>query len=90
MIAAGNQRVQMLKAQGFEEANLYGVDEFGGLRVLLVLQYTPDRYNLPAETEVPAGSRVLKYLISPFGGIAALAAVGALIYNYASNKKGSA
>ncbi|MGM0652362.1 MAG: 4Fe-4S dicluster domain-containing protein, partial [Bacillota bacterium] len=90
MIAAGNQRVQLLKDQGFEEANLYGVDEFGGLRVLLVLQYTPDKYNLPAETEVPMGKQIFKYLISPFGGVAAFAAIGALIYNYASNKKGSA
>ena len=90
MIAEGNQRVQMLKAQGFEEANLYGVDEFGGLRVLLVLQYTPDKYNLPAETEVPMSKRVMKYLLSPLGGVAAVAAIGALIYNYANNKKGSA
>ncbi len=87
MIADGNARVRMLKDQGYEEANLYGVDEFGGLRVLLVLQYTPDKYNLPAETEVPAGKSVLKYLLSPFGGVAALAAVGALIYNYTGNKK---
>lgn len=90
MIAEGNQRVQMLKAQGFEEANLYGVDEFGGLRVLLVLQYTPDKYNLPAETEVPMSKRVMKYLLSPLGGVAAVAAIGALIYNYTSNKKGNA
>ncbi len=87
MVAHGNDRVKALKDQGYEAANLYGVSEFGGLRVLLVLQYEPEKYNLPAETEVPIGRGVLKYLISPFGGIAALAAVGALIYNYASNRK---
>lgn len=89
MIADGNARVKMLKDQGYEEANLYGVDQFGGLRVLLVLQYSPEKYNLPAMTEVPVSKKVLQYLLSPLGGVAALAAVGALIHNYASNKKSS-
>jgi Fe-S-cluster-containing dehydrogenase component len=87
MIAAGNARVKMLKDQGYEEAGLYGVDEFGGLGVMLVLQHTPDKYNLPAMTEAPVGKKVLQYLLAPLGGVAALAAVGALIYNYTDNKK---
>ncbi len=87
MIADGNARVQLLKTQGYEDANLYGVTEFEGLRVLLVLQYEPDKYNLPAETEVPMGKRVMQYVLSPFGGIAALAAIGALVYNYADNNR---
>jgi len=90
MVAAGKARVKMLKDQGYEDANLYGESDFGGLGVLLVLQYLPDKYNLPVDTEVPVGKKVLQYLLSPLGGIAALAAVGALIYNYAGNKRNSA
>ncbi len=90
LIAGGEQRVSMLKGQGYEGANLYGITEFDGLGVLLVLQHEPAKYNLPAETEAPMGKRVFKYLLSPFGGIAALAAIGALIYNFASNRKNSA
>lgn len=90
LVDAGKKRVSMLKEQGFEEANLYGESELGGLRVLLVLQHSPDKYGLPVEPEVPLGTRMWKYLVSPFGGVAALAAVAALIYNYSNSKKSQA
>ncbi len=90
MIAAGNARVDMLRNQGYEEATLYGTTEFEGLRVFLVLQYSPDKYNLPAETAVPMGKRVMQYLLSPIGGIAALAAIVGLVVNYSSSKKNKA
>jgi formate dehydrogenase iron-sulfur subunit len=87
MIADGNARVKMLKDQGYEEANLYGVDQFGGLRVLLVLQYGPDYYSLPVNPEVPIGTSIWQYLLKPLGGIAAIGMIGGLIYNYTSNKR---
>jgi Fe-S-cluster-containing dehydrogenase component len=87
MIDQGSERVQLLKEQGFAEANLYGVDQFGGLKVLLVLQHEPAKYHLPALSEVPIGKRVLQYLLRPLGGVAALAVIVGLLYNFGSNKK---
>lgn len=79
--------MSMLKGQGYEEANLYGESVLGGLRVLLVLQHNPSKYGLLVEPEVKVGVQIWKYLIKPFGGVASLAAIGGLVYNYASNKR---
>lgn len=37
--------------------------------------------------QVKVGTRIWKHLISPYGGVAALAAIGGLVYNYANSKK---
>lgn len=87
MIAEGQKRVEALKAQGYEDAVLYGESELGGLRVLLVLQHAPEKYKLPEDPQVPVGNRIWKYIISPLGGIAAVAAAVGLIANYAGNKR---
>lgn len=87
MVDAGKKRVAALKQQGYEDAYLYGEDELGGLRVLLVLQHGPEKYNMPVDPGVPVGTRIWKYLISPLGGIAALAAAVGLLANYAGNRK---
>ncbi len=88
LVANGKARVKMLKEQGYEEANLYGENELGGLQVLMVLQHAPSSYGLPENPEVKLGTQIWKYIISPFGGVAALAAVVGLFYNFSSSKKG--
>ncbi len=87
LIADGKRRVNMLKEQGYREASLYGVNELGGLRVLMVLQHSPDKYGLPVNPQVRIGTRIWKHLLSPYGGVAALAAIGGLMYNYVNSKR---
>lgn len=87
MVSVGSKRVKELQEQGYEDACLYGETEMGGTRVLMVLQHSPEKYDLPVDPQISAGSRVWKYLISPYGGIMALAGALALLYNYASNKR---
>ncbi len=87
MISLGRQRVNELKEQGYEDACLYGEDEMGGTRVLMVLQHSPEKYDLPVNPQQSMGSQIWKYLVSPYGGVMALAGGLAMLYNYASNKK---
>ena len=87
LVANGKARVKMLKEQGYENAVLYGENELGGLRVLMVLQHSPDNYGLPVNPEVSLGTSIWQYLLKPLGGIAAIGLIGGLIYNYTNNKR---
>ena len=49
MIALGKQRVEFLKAKGFEKAELYGEHEMGGLHILQVCKYGHEAYGLPTD-----------------------------------------
>lgn len=51
MIAIGNARVEFLKAKGFDKAELYGVNEMGGLHVLNVCKYGHEAYGLPTNPQ---------------------------------------
>ncbi len=42
-----NKRLQELKAAGYKEANIYGLNEMGGTHVLYVLLKHPSTYGLP-------------------------------------------
>lgn len=86
LVANGKDRVKALQAQGYEDANLYGEHELGGLKVLLVLQHRPSIYGLPENPKVKLGVPLWKYLISPLGGVAALAALGGLVLNFRSSR----
>jgi formate dehydrogenase iron-sulfur subunit len=56
---AGRERVATLKAQGLDDARLYGDDELGGsggiggLNAMFVLNGPPDAFNLPAQPRLP-------------------------------------
>jgi formate dehydrogenase iron-sulfur subunit len=56
---AGRERVAKLKAQGLDEARLYGGDDLGGtggiggLNAMFVLNGSPDAFNLPARPRLP-------------------------------------
>ena len=49
MIALGQKRVDFLKKKGFDKAELYGVNEMGGLHVLQVCQFGHEAYGLPTD-----------------------------------------
>jgi formate dehydrogenase iron-sulfur subunit len=52
------QRVETLKAQGFQNAQLYGADEniLGGLNAFYLLVDRPETYGLPANPKLPSRS----------------------------------
>jgi formate dehydrogenase iron-sulfur subunit len=59
MKRAGRERVATLKAQGLDDARLYGDDHLGGtggiggLNAMFVLNAPPDAFNLPARPRLP-------------------------------------
>jgi formate dehydrogenase iron-sulfur subunit len=56
---AGRERVATLRAQGLDDARLYGDDDLGGtggiggLNAIFVLNAPPDAFNLPARPRLP-------------------------------------
>ena len=70
MIAKGQERVKALKARGYTQANLYGVDQLGGLGRLYVLIAPPEAYGLPANPQYPALANVWQKIIQPLGNVA--------------------
>ncbi|MGQ9668242.1 MAG: 4Fe-4S dicluster domain-containing protein, partial [Anaerolineae bacterium] len=70
MIAKGRERVEVLKARGFTQATLYGVDELGGLGRLYVLTAPPEAYGLPAAPQYPVLANVWQKVIQPLGNVA--------------------
>lgn len=77
MVAEGERRVQLLK-ETHPDANLYGVDELGGLHMLYVLDERPEVYDLPADPEMPAAATALN--VGEWSGVvlAVLAGAGML------------
>ncbi len=70
MIAKGQERVKALKARGFTQANLYGVDQMGGLGRLYVLIAPPEAYGLPANPQYPALANIWQKILQPLGNVA--------------------
>jgi formate dehydrogenase iron-sulfur subunit len=74
-------RVEVLKKAGVKDAQIYGESQLNGLRYLYVLTSPPAAYSLPAEPKVPASVEVWKALAKPYGGLAAVGIVAALVIN---------
>ncbi len=74
LVNKGNQRVDDLKAKGYNNAYLYGERELGGLHVLYVIDDSPEVYGLPESPQVATKDVVGKWLtgIATAGVIAAL------------------
>lgn len=51
LIKQAHARVKALKAEGFPNANIYGLDQFGGLGVITVLKDKAEKYDLPLKPE---------------------------------------
>ena len=62
MLRKAMDRVEKLKEQGYEEAQVYGQQEMGGLRVITVLSESPDKYDLPVDPQLTLGLRLWKAL----------------------------
>ncbi len=78
MISKGEDRVNVLKDRGKDEANLYGTE---GTGVLMVLEYDYADYELPGEDTLAYNIKLPK-LVSAAGGFTVMAAVGGLGLSY--------
>ncbi len=77
MIAAGRNRVEELKAQGFDKAELYGVTEMGGMHSLTVAKYGYEAHGLirdPKKNDITS----LLLLAKPIAGLGVAAVIGGL------------
>ena len=80
LIEIGMQRVEELRKTK-PQANLYGVDELGGLHAIYVLDDKPEAYGLPVDPKVP--DTILLHDILEWVSMGALAAaVGGFGFNY--------
>jgi formate dehydrogenase beta subunit/formate dehydrogenase gamma subunit len=84
MVAAGNERVKQLKANGFPEAVLYDPPGVGGTGVVTVLAHGdhPDWYGLPKDPHVPLAVRFSKSILKPLGFAGVIGMIGAVVGHY--------
>jgi formate dehydrogenase iron-sulfur subunit len=91
MVAKAEKRVELLKKErGKSNAQLYGVDELGGLHYIYVLEDAPDKYGLPEKPSVPAGVTLWEALVkpgAPWGGLALVGLAAAAGVGYVINKR---
>ncbi len=67
LIAEGKQKVNGLRAKGWQNANLYGEKELDGLHVLYVLDDHPEVYGIPASPQVSAATIAWQDVLQPVG-----------------------
>ena len=85
MLDLAHARVQKLQDQGHPEANVYGEDELDGLRVISVLQESPEKYGLPVDPQISWSLRLWRAVpITPAVIIAGGLILGA---NYLYNRR---
>lgn len=91
MVKAAEERVAFLKKErGKEKAQVYGLDQVGGLHYIYVLEDDPALYGLPEKPSVPAGVAVWEALVkpgAPWGGLALVGLVAAAGVGYVINKR---
>jgi formate dehydrogenase iron-sulfur subunit len=76
-IAAGKARVEELKAEGYTDAELYGVTEMGGMHVLHVAKYGLEAHGLMRDPKKSAASEAMA-ILKPLTGIGVAAVIGGL------------
>jgi len=92
MVALGKQRVEQLKASGYQNAALYDPEGVGGTGVVTVLAFGdhPEWYGeLPKNPRIPIGVQFWKNFLRPLGFLAiAAAAIGAFGHHLYHGNKG--
>ena len=81
MLAKAQERVEELKARGFEDACVYGAEEMGGLHVISVLKYGLEKHGELSDPKLPFYATLSKYA-APVTGIAAAVVVAGLAFTY--------
>jgi len=67
LVKQGKEKVEILKKEGYAEANLYGENILGGLGVLSILKYEPEKYGLPKDPVFPVNTLIWKNIMHPLG-----------------------
>jgi len=81
MVALAQARVTELKAAGFNDAEVYGVDEMDGMHMIAVAHRGLEAHGLIRDPKVDLATDVWQ-LVKPLGGIAGAAMVGALTLSF--------
>ncbi len=84
MVAAGEQRVEQLKQNGFANAALYDPPGVRGTGVVTVLAHGdhPEWYGLPRDPHVPWTVRFSKSILRPLGFIAIFATIAGVFGHF--------
>jgi formate dehydrogenase iron-sulfur subunit len=77
MLAAGTKRVDELKAEGFDKAELYGASEMGGMHSMFVAKYGYEAHGLKRDPKRPDITTLLQ-LMKPLAGFGIAAVIGGL------------
>jgi formate dehydrogenase iron-sulfur subunit len=85
LLAYGKSRVQELKAEGYDKANLYGENELGGLHALYVLTESPSVFNLPETPSLATKTTGYRWLSGVIAGLI-LAIIPAFLFMKRKNK----
>lgn len=82
LLSEGKSRIASLLAQGFNNANLYGDKELGGLHVMYVLADSVGVYGLPENPQFPVMATAWKSVLQPVGWALGGLTILGLILNY--------
>jgi formate dehydrogenase iron-sulfur subunit len=81
MVAAGKARVEQLKAEGYDKAELYGENEMGGMHVLHVAKYGLEAHGYMRDPKAPTSMQLFD-IIKPLAGLGIGAMAGALVVSF--------
>ncbi|HGE8108282.1 TPA: formate dehydrogenase subunit beta, partial [Salmonella enterica] len=85
MLELGEQRVEKLKARGFEHAGIYNPQGVGGTHVMYVLHHAnqPELYHgLPKDPQIDTSINLWKGALKPLAAAGFIATFAGLIYHY--------
>jgi formate dehydrogenase beta subunit len=77
MIAAAKARIDVIKAEGFDKAELYGETEMGGMHVLSIAKYGLEAHGLIRDPKASSITDIMN-LLKPVTGVATVAVVAGL------------
>lgn len=79
MLKIAHERVKVLKARGFDKAEVYGENECGGLHTLHICQFGHEAYGLPTNPKVDKKVNVVQTMrtVTGVGTVAVLAGLAA-------------
>ncbi len=87
LVARATNRVAQLKAAGKVNANIYGLDELDGTKMMYVLADEPEKYGLPADPQVPVQTRIWNAIFKPLRLLVVVAVAFGLWANRSQTKE---
>jgi len=77
MVALGKERVEKLKAEGFDKAELYGETEMGGMHTMFVAKFGIEAHGLERDPKRPDSVEMF-HLLKPLTGVGVVGMLGVL------------